>query len=59
MGSKNIWTVEFAGDYFTLQTTVSAKEEEQAIAVATDLLKEHYGFDMESISNETNCYEAS
>jgi len=59
MGRKNIWTVEFAGDYFTLQTTVLAKEEEQAIAVATELLNEHYGFDMESISNETNSYEAS
>lgn len=57
MGRKNIWTVEFAGDYFTLQTTVSAKDEEQATAVAIELLNEHYGFDMESISNEINALE--
>lgn len=60
MGQKidnKVWTVEFVGDYFQLMTTVGADNEEQAKKFAEDLLNEHYGFDMEKISNEINIYE--
>ncbi len=56
---RNMWTVDFAGDFFTLQTTVVAKEEDEAIASAIELLDEHYGWDMNSISNDINCYEVA
>jgi len=57
--NESVWNVEFVGDYFQLLSTVIADNEEQAIKFATDLLKKHYGFDMESISNEISSYEVA
>lgn len=54
-----VWNVEFVGDYFQLITTVVASDEEQAVKSATNLLNEHYGFDMEDISNEISSYETA
>ena len=54
-----VWNVEFVGDYFVLQTTVIANYEEQAIDIATNWLKEQYGFDMKRISNQTSAYEVA
>lgn len=57
--NESVWNVEFVGDYFQLTSTVIANDEEQAVEFATDLLKKHYGFDMESISNEISSYEVA
>ena len=56
---ESVWNVEFVGDYFQLISTVIADNEEQAVEFATDLLKKHYGFDMEGISNEISSYEVA
>lgn len=54
-------TVLFVGDYFSLMSTVVLREEfrlpneeddELAIRIAGELLKEHYGWDVAAVSNE-------
>jgi hypothetical protein len=57
--NESVWNVEFVGDYFQLISTVIADDEEQAVKFATDLLKKHYGFDMDNISNEISAYEVA
>lgn len=54
-------TVLFVGDYFSLMTTVALAEtlreadesdEDMAIRLAAMWLKQHYGWDVEAVSNE-------
>lgn len=61
MGKVNerVWNVEFVGDYFVLTSTVIADNEEQAVESATELLFQHYGFDMERISKVINSHEVA
>lgn len=56
---EKIWNVEFTGDYFTLTSTVIADDEEQAVVNATHLLQEHYGLDIDEITNEINIWETA
>ena len=44
--------VTFIGDYFNLTTCVLAHDEEHAIEVAQDLMKDHYGWQPDMWSNE-------
>ena len=57
--TESVFNVEFVGDYFQLISTVIADNEEHAVELATNLLKKHYGFDMEGISNEISSYEVA
>ena len=55
-------TVMFVGDYFTLMTTVvldeSLREKGEtddrdfAVRLASTFIKNHYGFDVEAVSND-------
>lgn len=54
-------TVMFSGDYFSLMTTVVLDEalrnedegdEDFAVRLASVFMKEYYGFDVASVSNE-------
>ena len=54
---ESVWNVEFTGDYFTLTSTVIADDEEQAVVNATHLLQQHYGLDIDAITNEINIWE--
>ena len=51
------WNVEFVGDYFVLTTSVVANDEEEAEKEAVKLLKDHYGWDLESTSFEVTAKE--
>ena len=44
--------VTFIGDYFNLTTCVLAHDEEHAIEVAQDFMKDHYGWQPDMWSNE-------
>jgi hypothetical protein len=57
--SERVWNVEFVGDYFTLTSTVTADNEDEAVVSATQLLLQHYGMDMDAISNEINIWETA
>lgn len=57
--TETVWTVQFVGDYFTLTSTVIADDEEQAVVNATHLLQEHYGLDIDEITNEINIWETA
>ncbi len=59
-------TVLFVGDFFSMMTTVVLTEEHRnpeesdedfAIRLASVLLKEHYGWDVASVSNEIGIVE--
>jgi len=50
----NRWTVQFVGDYFTLQTSVEADDDEQAIEEAVTLLRDYYGWDFGSFNAEAD-----
>ena len=54
---ESVWNVEFTGDYFTLTSTVIADDEEEAVVNATHLLQQHYGLDIDAITNEINTWE--
>ena len=54
---ESVWNVEFVGDYFQLISTVIADDEEQAVANATHLLQQHYGIDIDAITNEIGVME--
>jgi hypothetical protein len=56
---ESVWNVEFTGDYFTLTSTVIADDEEQAVVNATHLLQQHYGLDIDAITNEINTWETA
>jgi hypothetical protein len=55
--TQSVWNVEFTGDYFALTSTVIADNEDEAVVNATHLLLEHYGMNMDAISNEINVWE--
>lgn len=48
------WTVQFVGDHFTMQTTIEAEDDDQAIDEAVTLLRDHYGWDMSDFSAEAD-----
>lgn len=52
MKRKTLRNVQFVGDYFCLTITVPASSDEQAIANANAILQDHYGWDVEEVSNE-------
>ena len=54
---QSVFNVEFAGDYFTLTTTVTANNDEEAMVNANRLLMEHYGLNIEVISNDISVME--
>ena len=54
---ESVWNVEFVGDYFQLISTVIADDEEQAVANAIHLLQQHYGIDIDAITNEIEVME--
>jgi hypothetical protein len=46
--TETAYTVRFIGDYFSLITSVMAKNEKQAGAAAISQLKDYHGLDMET-----------
>lgn len=48
------WTVQFVGDYFTLQTNVEAEDEDQAIDDGVTLMRDHYGWDFSNFNAEAD-----
>lgn len=52
MKRKTLRNVQFVGDYFCLTITVPASSDEQAIANANAIIQDHYGWDVEEVSNE-------
>lgn len=59
-------TVMFVGDYFALTTTIVLEEkfraegeddDEFAMRLAGEFLKEHYGWDIAAVSNEIGIVE--
>ena len=40
------YNVQFVGVYMCMTTTVSSKDEESAVADATELINEYYGWDL-------------
>jgi hypothetical protein len=57
--TQSVWNVEFTGDYFALTSTVIADNEDEAVVNATQLLLQHYGMDIDAISNEINIWETA
>jgi len=43
---EQVYTVCFSGSYFSLYTTVTAENDEQAIANATALVEDQHGFNL-------------
>jgi hypothetical protein len=50
--SEGMFTVTFVGEYFTMTTGIYSTSEQQAIDDATTALQEHYGWDIEAVSND-------
>jgi hypothetical protein len=46
------WNVTFVGDYAVITATVEARDENDAIALAADLLTDFYGWDLSRFSTE-------
>lgn len=53
------YNVQFIGDYFSMNVFVQGVEgdEETAMALASNIIKEHYGWDVEAVSNDVEVYE--
>jgi hypothetical protein len=51
------YNVEFAFDYFTTSTSVSAEDEEQAEQNAKDRIFEYAGLDVDDLSHEITTEE--
>jgi len=49
---KGTYSVTFVGDYFTLTTQVDAYSTQDASDSAIDAMFNHYGFDLETITND-------
>lgn len=49
---KTYRTVQFVGDYFCLSMTVEASSDDEAQSLAISLMDDHYGWDIEEVSNE-------
>ena len=53
-----MYTVMFAGDYFSMTVNIEATNEDSAETLAGELLKEHYGWDVAEVSNDIETEEA-
>jgi len=51
------WNVQFVGDHFVTTTTVLADDEEEAERRAVQLLKDHYGWDMDEVAFDIEAEE--
>jgi hypothetical protein len=47
-----MFDVQFVGDYFVLMTHVEAQDDEQAISLATEMIKDYYGWDLSEFDAE-------
>lgn len=52
METQTLRNVQFVGDYFCLTITVPASSDDLAVASANRILIDHYGWDVEEVSNE-------
>jgi len=59
VATETTWTVQFVGDYFTLTTTVTAEEEDQAIENAKAWLFDRHGFDLDNEVNDVDAWETA
>lgn len=51
------YNVQFVGDYFSMSVFVEdAHNEEVAVAKANTLILDHYGWDVEAVSNDVEVY---
>lgn len=46
------WNVTFVGDYAVVTATVEARTENDAIALAADMLTDYYGWDLTRFATE-------
>ena len=46
------WNVTFVGDYAVITATVEAHSENDAIALAADMLTDYYGWDLTRFATE-------
>lgn len=46
------WNVTFVGDYAIVTATVEARTENDAIALAADMLTDYYGWDLTRFATE-------
>lgn len=46
------WNVTFVGDYAVITATVEARTENDAIALAADMLTDYYGWDLTRFATE-------
>jgi hypothetical protein len=50
--SDTLYTVRFTGDYFSMTVNVYATDEDNAEALAAELLRDEYGWDITEVSND-------
>jgi len=50
--SDTLYTVRFTGDYFSMTVNVYATDEDSAEALAVELLRDEYGWDITEVSND-------
>jgi len=48
------WTVTFAHHWVTLTTHIQARDEDDAVTLADNLLTDYYGWDLSGFSAEAN-----
>ncbi len=46
------WHVRFIGHYATVSTVIEARDENDAIALAADMLTDYYGWDLTRFATE-------
>ena len=52
-----MYTVMFAGDYFSMTVNIEATNEDDAEALAAKLLEEYYGWDVAEVSHDIEVEE--
>jgi hypothetical protein len=52
-----LYTVMFAGDYFSMTVNIEATNEDDAEASAAKLLEEYYGWDVAEVSHDIEVEE--
>jgi putative lipoic acid-binding regulatory protein len=50
--SDTLYTVKFTGDYFSMTVNVYATDEDNAEALATELLRDEYGWNVADASHD-------
>lgn len=50
--SDTLYTVRFTGDYFSMTVNVYATDEDNAEALAAELLRDEYGWDITEVSHD-------